>query len=348
MTAPLPRPADDERADTRSDVADDDSQRGDDDGGDPDGEQAAVAPAPLPVVDGALTCPAPTVEVTDADGSAPPSTPPRPATSSGWRRARTRASSSPRPTAGAEPIWLCGPRRRARRRRHQGRVRAAPRRRRELAARRVHGAQRPEGRDGRRRRRHVHPGPARRGHRRRGDPPARRSAPTTSCAATRSATPGQRRDEVRRGRLRRQRREQLVHAHRLRARPQRPQRRRAATTSRDHGRGVDVKEGTTGGVVARQHVRRRGADRRPTRGSTPRATTGCSRATPGRLAAGRLPDARDPRRVGHGQRVHAATSADVDGPGYGFATTNTDGQRRRCDNEVSGAGEGFADVECVE
>ena len=40
--------------------------------------------------------------------------------------------------------------------------------------------------------------------------------------------------------------------------------------------------------------------------------------------------------------------ARVDGPGHGFATTNTTGNIVRCGNEVSGAAAGFADVDCVD
>ena len=60
-----------------------------------------------------------------------------------------------------QPIFLCGGAGRgARRRRHQGRLRAPPRRRAALAAGRLHRPQRPEGRRGRRHGRHRHPGPA--------------------------------------------------------------------------------------------------------------------------------------------------------------------------------------------
>lgn len=40
--------------------------------------------------------------------------------------------------------------------------------------------------------------------------------------------------------------------------------------------------------------------------------------------------------------------AEVNGLGYGFAATNTDGNVISCDNDVTGADEGFSDQECVE
>ena len=45
--------------------------------------------------------------------------------------------------------------------------------------------------------------------------------------------------------------------------------------------------------------------------------------------------------------MFTGNTADVDGPGYGVATTNTDGNVVRCDNEVTGAAEGFADIDCT-
>ena len=39
--------------------------------------------------------------------------------------------------------------------------------------------------------------------------------------------------------------------------------------------------------------------------------------------------------------------ARVNGPGHGFAATNSDGNIISCDNEVTAAEEGFADVECA-
>ncbi|CAN5617139.1 hypothetical protein BH10ACT3_BH10ACT3_16600 [soil metagenome] len=40
--------------------------------------------------------------------------------------------------------------------------------------------------------------------------------------------------------------------------------------------------------------------------------------------------------------------ATVNGPGFGFATTNTEGNVISCDNQVDDAGEGFADVDCTD
>ena len=41
-------------------------------------------------------------------------------------------------------------------------------------------------------------------------------------------------------------------------------------------------------------------------------------------------------------------TADVNGPGFGFAATNSDGNVISCDNDVGAADEGFSDQDCVE
>ena len=97
--------------DGRSDVADDDSTRGADDGGDPAGEQAATAPGPLPVVDGALTCPAATVAVSDADALAAALGDAAPGDVIGLAAGTYRGEFVATAAAtGDRPIWLCGPR----------------------------------------------------------------------------------------------------------------------------------------------------------------------------------------------------------------------------------------------
>ena len=91
-----------------------------------------------------------------------------------------------------------------------------------------------------RHRRHRHPGPDRHADRRRGASTCVATAPTTWCCDNTISDTGLRRDEVRRGRLHRHRGQQLVHLHRLRARPQRPQRRQGqphlATTTAEADR----------------------------------------------------------------------------------------------------------------
>ena len=46
--------------------------------------------------------------------------------------------------------------------------------------------------------------------------------------------------------------------------------------------------------------------------------------------------------------VFRGNTAEVNGPGYGFAATNSDGNIISCDNEVTAADEGFSDQDCVE
>ena len=46
--------------------------------------------------------------------------------------------------------------------------------------------------------------------------------------------------------------------------------------------------------------------------------------------------------------VFTGNTADVNGPGLGFAATNTDGNVIRCDNDVTNADGGFSDQDCVE
>jgi len=46
--------------------------------------------------------------------------------------------------------------------------------------------------------------------------------------------------------------------------------------------------------------------------------------------------------------VFSGNTAEVNGPGFGFAATNTDGNVISCDNDVTAADEGFSDRDCVE
>lgn len=93
------------------DDGDDGSTRGDDDGGDPDGIDAATAPGPMPVLDEHLTCPDATVTVADAGelGDALAAAQPgdviqlAPGAYTGKFVATAEATDS-------DPIFLCGPR----------------------------------------------------------------------------------------------------------------------------------------------------------------------------------------------------------------------------------------------
>lgn len=97
-------------AERRSAVDDEDSTRGDDDGGDPEGQEAAAAPGPTPTVDGAVTCPAATVEVADADALAAALDAAAPGDVIGIAPGTYRGKFVATADAGSDPIWLCGSR----------------------------------------------------------------------------------------------------------------------------------------------------------------------------------------------------------------------------------------------
>ena len=87
------------------------STRGDDDGGDPDGNEAATPPGPMPTLDEALTCPAPTIGVSDADQLTGALEAARPGDvidlAPGAYKGRFVASAT---ASDSEPIFVCGPR----------------------------------------------------------------------------------------------------------------------------------------------------------------------------------------------------------------------------------------------
>ena len=206
-------------------------------------------------------------------------------------------------TAGA-PITLCGPPdRRPRRRRRRRRLRAAPRPRRLRALVGLHGAQRPEGRDGRRPRRHRR----------------RRRLTVTEIGDEAIHLRDGSTDNVVRGtrhrdtglRARSSARASTSAAPRATGAPTPTASPTAATATSIEGNditdttaeSIDIKEGTTGGTVldntfdgsgmtARRLLGRRQGQRLADRGQHRR-----------RLAGGRLPDPRDRRRLGHGQHL---------------------------------------------
>ena len=102
---------DSDDSDDATEPSDDGSTRGDDDGGDPNAEHASTPPGPMPTVEGLVRCPAPTVTVADTaalhDALAAAEPGDVIALAPGRYRGKFVAAN---PATTDRPIFVCGPR----------------------------------------------------------------------------------------------------------------------------------------------------------------------------------------------------------------------------------------------
>ena len=341
---PSPATAEGERA--GSAVDDDDSGRGGDDGGDPDGLVAATAPAAMPDVDGALTCPRPSVEVASAAALAGALDAAAPGDVIGLAAGTYRGRFVATVDAGADPIWLCGPR---------------------DAVLDGGGIKQGYG---------LHLDGAA-GWRVIGFTVRNAQKGVMADGATDLVIEGLLVEDI--GdeaiHLRAFSTDNVVRGNEIRDTGQRREKfgegiyvgtaqsnwckhtdcepdrsdRNEIVANLVYGttaEGLDVKEGTTGGI-ARDNVF--GGEALGGADSWVDAK-GNDWTFVGNTGIGSPQDGFQMHEIlagwGTGNEF-TANVARVDGPGFGFATTNSDGNTIRCDNTVSGAGAGFADVDCV-
>ena len=110
---------------------------------------------------------------------------------------------------------------------------------------------------------------------------------------------------------------------------------------------VDLKEGTTGGVVRNNSFDGDGM----TGGDSWVDAKGSDWQIVDNVGVNSPQDGFQMHEIVEGWgtgNVFRGNTAEVNGPGFGFAATNTDGNVIGCDNYVTAADEGFSDQDCVE
>ncbi|MFC7482614.1 hypothetical protein ACFQX7_24980 [Luedemannella flava] len=138
-----------------------------------------------------------------------------------------------------------------------------------------------------------------------------------------------------------------MHRLRLPARPQRPQRAAREHHQRDHGRGGRHQEGTTGGKLIGNAFD--GAKLSGSHNDSWVDVKGNKWLIAENIGRNAKQDGFQTHEIVKGWgtgNVFSANTAQVNGPGYGFAFTPVNGNKVSCDNKVTGAAKGFANVKC--
>lgn len=113
---------------------------------------------------------------------------------------------------------------------------------------------------------------------------------------------------------------------------------------------IDVKEGTTGGIIQSNHFDGRGMVRSQTWVDSWVEIKGNGYTVSGNTGAASLRDGFQSYEVLSGwgyNNTFAGNVADVQSTGYGFRVDNGHGHVVRCSNQVTNAGSGYANIACT-